>query len=333
MLAIGPWGGTRPAEAADRHRRRPDRHDRPGLPGPDHRLCPLPRPQVRPDLDGGLLRPGGDLLQQPHPSRPSLPVAQGRPGCRSRSLPRPTVEEHRRRTARVQECGGPAPGGRRPALCRICPRPAAHGRGLPAGRLGLPAPARRPGRRSRRRNSPAAPGLARDSPCGAGSTTWPAPRGRVPPAGSARPRLRRRAGRPGLEGRRRAPVVGIQHHGSRRRPSRRSCSRRVRSRSTRARGGRGRLEESDRGKRPHRGQADRRRSVGRRRGRLGDRSRDAAGAARARRRGGSPTAAPGGSTRAAWPVDWSVRVEPGDIIQLQVALARGMPITISRLSS
>ena len=32
------------------------------------RLCPLPRPQVRPDLDRGLLRPGRHLLQ--HAARP-----------------------------------------------------------------------------------------------------------------------------------------------------------------------------------------------------------------------------------------------------------------------
>ena len=38
--------------------------------GPDARLCPLPRPQVRPDLAAGLLRPGRHLLQHAHPQGP-----------------------------------------------------------------------------------------------------------------------------------------------------------------------------------------------------------------------------------------------------------------------
>ena len=40
------------------------RRHRLGVPGPDRRLCPLPRPQVRPDQPGGLLRAPGDLRGQ-----------------------------------------------------------------------------------------------------------------------------------------------------------------------------------------------------------------------------------------------------------------------------
>ena len=43
--------------------RRPHRHPDPRLPRPDRRLRPLPRPQVRPDPDDGLLRPGRRLRQ------------------------------------------------------------------------------------------------------------------------------------------------------------------------------------------------------------------------------------------------------------------------------
>ncbi len=44
--------------ASHGRRRRAARHDRQGVPGPDDRLRPLPRPQVRPDPDPRLLRPG-----------------------------------------------------------------------------------------------------------------------------------------------------------------------------------------------------------------------------------------------------------------------------------
>ena len=48
-------------QEAVRPDRRPHRHAHPRLPRPDGRLRPLPRPQVRPDPDGRLLRPGGRL--------------------------------------------------------------------------------------------------------------------------------------------------------------------------------------------------------------------------------------------------------------------------------
>ena len=51
------FAGRRPrrADAADRQ---PDRRALQDVPGPHGRLCPLPRPQVRPDHQPGLLRPG-----------------------------------------------------------------------------------------------------------------------------------------------------------------------------------------------------------------------------------------------------------------------------------
>ena len=119
VLAIGPWGGIDRTEAAGRHRRRPGRHDRPELPRPDDRLRPLPRPQVRPDPDGRLLRPGGLLLQQPDPVGPVLPVAQGAPaegpaGSRGPGRGAPPADGPGPRG------GGPAPGGRGSALCGLC---------------------------------------------------------------------------------------------------------------------------------------------------------------------------------------------------------------------
>ena len=60
----------RQGEDRQRHGGRPDRHRRQGVPRPHARLCPLPRPQVRPGLSGRLLRPRRHLLQHPHPERP-----------------------------------------------------------------------------------------------------------------------------------------------------------------------------------------------------------------------------------------------------------------------
>ena len=58
-------GRGRRAEDGDGHRRRADRHGRTDLHGPDARLRPLPRPQVRPHLHGRLLRAGRDLPEHP----------------------------------------------------------------------------------------------------------------------------------------------------------------------------------------------------------------------------------------------------------------------------
>ena len=88
-LAVrGQQHGPRPEPAA--HARRHDRHDRLGLPRPDRRLRPLPRPQVRPDQPEGLLpvpgplrrdRAEGRLRRSPRPSsRPSTP--RSRPSTR-----------------------------------------------------------------------------------------------------------------------------------------------------------------------------------------------------------------------------------------------------------
>ena len=51
-------GRGRPGEDGDGHHRRAGRHDRPGVHGPDARLRPLPRPQVRSDPHGRLLLAG-----------------------------------------------------------------------------------------------------------------------------------------------------------------------------------------------------------------------------------------------------------------------------------
>ena len=84
--AEGPGRGRRD-EDGDGHRRRTDRHRGPGVPGPDARLRPLPRPQVRPDRHHGLLRPGRDLPQHPDDGdlQEGRPVARELPGRRERS--------------------------------------------------------------------------------------------------------------------------------------------------------------------------------------------------------------------------------------------------------
>ena len=56
--------------------RRPHRHPDPRLPGPDGRLRPLPRPQVRPDPDHRLLRARGRLRQHRLRRSPRRPPGQ-----------------------------------------------------------------------------------------------------------------------------------------------------------------------------------------------------------------------------------------------------------------
>ena len=77
----------RAGQAPARHGRgrRAARHDRQGLPRPDDRLRPLPRPQVRPDPDEGLLRPGRHPPQrQGAGARQRLEVARGAAARRAR---------------------------------------------------------------------------------------------------------------------------------------------------------------------------------------------------------------------------------------------------------
>ena len=97
-------GRGRRAEDGDGHRRRADRHGRPGLPGPDARLRPLPRPQVRPDLHGRLLRAGRDL-----PEHPDDGVAQEARASGTSTRSAPKQELARQAAARA---GGQAAEGR-----------------------------------------------------------------------------------------------------------------------------------------------------------------------------------------------------------------------------
>ena len=63
FLALGQQDAQHPEPQAIRARpgRRADRRHRPGVSRPDHRLRPLPRPQVRPDHPARLLRALGHL--------------------------------------------------------------------------------------------------------------------------------------------------------------------------------------------------------------------------------------------------------------------------------
>ena len=94
--AAGP-GLLRPGAGLLRRRqearpvRRPDRHPDPRLPRPDRRLRPLPRPQVRPDPDHRLLRPGRRLRQH---------RVQGGPRCAPRTRSRPTTTPRPRSASR-----------------------------------------------------------------------------------------------------------------------------------------------------------------------------------------------------------------------------------------
>ena len=70
-----------PAERPERHHR----DDGPGLPRPDDRLRPLPRPQVRPDPPGRLLPAPGVLHPGPVPRRPTRSPAGRAGGVRART--------------------------------------------------------------------------------------------------------------------------------------------------------------------------------------------------------------------------------------------------------
>ena len=64
-----PGGRDRPRAVPDRVDRGPGQHDGDGLPRPDDRLLPVPRPQVRPDQPARVL-PAVRLLQQRGRARP-----------------------------------------------------------------------------------------------------------------------------------------------------------------------------------------------------------------------------------------------------------------------
>ncbi len=119
------------------------------------------------------------------------------------------VEEHRRRTARVQELEDRLQAAVDRHYATFCPRPAAQGRGLLAGRRGIIR--NRPAGQARVSAEQFAqpPRSARVRPATLDRLPGTAPRGRLPSAGSARPQLRWRAGHRGLDGQRRTPLVGV----------------------------------------------------------------------------------------------------------------------------
>ena len=187
-----PQGARRAGrrQDADRHRRRAGQHRGPRLSRPAGRLRPLPRPQVRPDPHGRLLRDGrrhaldrDDERRRRH----ALAGAAAGPG-RQAGRVRSGTEAGRRGAGEGQR-GGPG-AERRPAP--PAPRgprrvPASRGRGLPElerrrGEAGRGARDDRPGRRRPR------PGTAGPQALGPGLLPLP---GR--PAGrGGRPEPKRR---------------------------------------------------------------------------------------------------------------------------------------------
>ena len=122
-------GGLRPQH------RGPGRYQRHRLPGIDHRLRPLPRPQVRPDPHEGLL-PALRVLQQhrrPGARRQLRQMGTDRPGARRQSRRRPWTGrcQDRRDETDDRGRGGQGRGGlRRQGRRRSRARP-------PAGRFRL----------------------------------------------------------------------------------------------------------------------------------------------------------------------------------------------------
>ena len=112
------YGGS-PTAVADERDDQLDTLSR-GVPRPDRRLRPLPRPQVRPDPDDRLLRPGRDLRE--HRSTRSIPTRRPR---RSRRTTRPRRRSRPRRarstrSSRPRAGRSPSglPGKRRRGTCR-----------------------------------------------------------------------------------------------------------------------------------------------------------------------------------------------------------------------
>ncbi len=87
-MSEGKRSPVRPAAGPGRILRQPPRRDRQDLPGPDRRMRPLPRPQVRPDHTGRLLRPlwlSEELPVYPDAAESRRDRQSGRPdGCAPR---------------------------------------------------------------------------------------------------------------------------------------------------------------------------------------------------------------------------------------------------------
>ena len=106
----------RPAAGPGRLLRQPPRRDGQDLPGPDRRLRPLPRPQVRPGHPGGLLRPlwlSEELPIYPDAAEPRRARRRGRPdGCapgRDRPCNRGGVGDARRQHSPLPDGRPPRP--------------------------------------------------------------------------------------------------------------------------------------------------------------------------------------------------------------------------------
>ena len=121
-LAIARRFGSSPDRVPPDDRRH-DRQPRQGVPRPERRLRPLPRPQVRPDPAGGLLRPLRHLRQHPvrlprHGERPPGPRlrrprhARGGRGPPPATRPRPARLEGRLRKLKQREGRAPRRAGR-----------------------------------------------------------------------------------------------------------------------------------------------------------------------------------------------------------------------------
>ena len=196
---LGRRAARRSAQGALRHARRRGRHHRPGVPGHDPGLRPLPRPQGRPDLPEGLLqlpgllrghqRRGAGARGQPHRDH-DAGRAGPLPGCARRAEAGAGATRGRARGGR--------PGVRARGRGRSAPRRAAQ---RPRGRV-VPALPRLLAGAARVRlpltlrfgfSEAAAPRLRRARQ---GGGTRPGPRGRA-----GRPRGRRLHLRPRRGGR------------------------------------------------------------------------------------------------------------------------------------
>ena len=152
VYMIGEWGGgdADKEKLHHRHRRRPGRPHRPGVPGADRRLRPLPRPQVRPDLDEGLLRPGRHLLLSSHILSDPGPKGGSAVNVRVPLMTRAELEQRKADEARVAQLEQEIDAALDAQYAALAAADAAAGRQVPRGRVGVRAPAgRRSGRRSR----------------------------------------------------------------------------------------------------------------------------------------------------------------------------------------
>ena len=132
----------RQGQAAHRHRRRSGGRVKPDVPGPDRRLRPLPRPQVRPDLAGRLLRLAG-IFFSTHILPNVGPKTNGPPMLRIPLVSPAELAKRAERQQRLAELEKQLKADARSSVSGLCQIAIVRNGEVPDGGLGISQRARR----------------------------------------------------------------------------------------------------------------------------------------------------------------------------------------------